>query len=171
MVFEPPLVGLRAERPDQPETARRIREDADHPGAALDLFVEPFEEVRRLQVLVVLPREPVDVQRLPDLRLHPVGQPRIALRPTLEPRLQILLGLLEVAAVVEPAQLLTAIVVGLAGHVVERVPQEVHVAALPDRLGQQLRHSPLQPGVVVGDDELDAVEAAGFEPLDEGRPA
>ena len=56
VVFEPPLVGFRAERPDQSETARRVGEDADHPGTALDLLVEPIEEVRRLQVFVVLPR-------------------------------------------------------------------------------------------------------------------
>ena len=53
--------------------------------------------------------------------------------------MQVLLGLLQVAAVVEPAQLVTAIVVGLAGQLVERVPQVVQVAALPDR-----------PGVAVG---------------------
>ena len=35
VVFEPPLVGFRAERPDQLETVRRILEDADHSGAAL----------------------------------------------------------------------------------------------------------------------------------------
>ena len=46
VVFEPPLVGLGAQRPDEPETARRIREDADHACAALDLLVEPFEQVR-----------------------------------------------------------------------------------------------------------------------------
>ena len=133
--------------------------------------LEPLEQVGRLQVLVVLAREPVDVQRLADLRLDPVGQPRIALRPALEPRLQVLLGLLQVAAVVEPAQLLTAIIIGLAGQVVERVPKKMHVAALPDRLGQQLRNSPLQPGVVVGDDELDPVQAASLQARDERRPA
>ena len=54
MIFEPPFVGLGAERPDQSQAAGRIREDADHSGAALDLLVEPFEQVGRLQGLVVL---------------------------------------------------------------------------------------------------------------------
>ena len=46
--------------------------------------------------------------------LDPIGEPRTALGPMLEPRLQ---GLLQVAAVVEPAELLPAIVIGLAGQV------------------------------------------------------
>ena len=41
----------------------------------------------------------------------------------LEPRLQALLGLLQVAAGVEPAELLPAIVIGLAGQVVECVAE------------------------------------------------
>ena len=43
-------------------------------------------------------------------------------------------GFLQVAPVVQPAQLRQAVVVGLARQVVERVAQEVHVATLPDRL-------------------------------------
>ena len=44
----------------------------------------------------------------------------------------------DIAPVVDPAQLLQAIVVDLARQVVERVAQEVHVAALPRRLRQHL---------------------------------
>ena len=65
-------MGFGTQRPDQSQAARRVREDAHHTGAALDLFVEPLEEIGRLQMLVVLAREPVEVQRLADLRLDPV---------------------------------------------------------------------------------------------------
>ena len=58
-------------------------------------------------VVVVLPRQAVEVQRLADLRLHPAGEAGVELRPALEPRVKVLLGLLQVAAVVEPAQILT----------------------------------------------------------------
>ena len=67
--------------------------------------------------------------------LDPVGEPRIALCPTQEPRLQVLLGLLQVAAVVELAEFLPAIVISLAGQVVERVAEKMHVTPLPHRLG------------------------------------
>ena len=39
------VVGLGAKRPDQLQAAGRIREDANHSGAALDLLVEPFEQI------------------------------------------------------------------------------------------------------------------------------
>ena len=53
VIFEPPLVGFGAEPPDQPQATGRIREDADHSGEALDLLVEPFEQVGRFEVFVV----------------------------------------------------------------------------------------------------------------------
>jgi hypothetical protein len=40
----------------------------------------------------------------------------------------------------------------------------MHVAALPRRFGQHLADRRFQPLVVVGDDELDAGETAGFQP-------
>lgn len=43
---------------------------------------------------------------------------------------------------------------------IEGVAQEVHVAALEPRLRHHLAHRRAQAGVVVGDDELDAVETA-----------
>ena len=53
VIFEPPLVGFGAERPDQPQAPGRIQEDADYSGA-LDLLVDPFGQVGRSEVLVVL---------------------------------------------------------------------------------------------------------------------
>ena len=59
-----------------------------------------------------------------------------------EPRVEVLLGLFEVAPVVEPAQLLAAVIVGRARQIVQRLAEKVHVAALPHRLGQELAHGP-----------------------------
>src|SRR3546814_18509508 len=59
-----------------------------------------------------------------------VGEPGIFGAPSGEPLGEIGAGLGEVAPVVEPAQFLKAVVVGLPWQVIERVPQEVHVAAL-----------------------------------------
>jgi hypothetical protein len=51
----------------------------------------------------------------------------------------------EVAAIVQPAQFLYAVVVAPARHVVEGVAQEPHIAALIGRLGQNLAQRHPQP--------------------------
>ena len=91
-----------------------------------------------------------------DVLLHPVAEPGVGALPAGKPGGEVALRLLQVAPVVEPAQLLQAVVVGLAGHVVEGVPEEMDVAPLPGGLGQDLPEGLAQPGVVVGDHELDA---------------
>src|SRR3546814_13127002 len=79
--------------------------------------------------------------------------------PAGEPLGEIGAGLGEVAPVVEPAQFLQAVVVGLPWQVIERVPQEVHVAALVCGAGQHLADRRAQAGMIVGDDELGAMQA------------
>src|SRR3546814_2931176 len=74
--------------------------------------------------------QPVEGECLLDRLLGPVGEPGIFGAPLGEPLGEIGAGLGEVAPVVEPAQFLQAVVVGLPWQVIERVPQEVHVAAL-----------------------------------------
>ena len=124
---------------------------------------EPLQHVRRLQVLVVSSRQPVERQRLADAPLDPVDQLRVLALPFADPGRQIPLGLLEVPPVVDPAQLLQTVVVRLARQVVQGVAQEVHVAALPGRFRQNLADRPLQTRVVVGHDELDPVQAPLLE--------
>lgn len=69
---------LGAQRADQTHAGFGVREDPDDAGSALDLLVEPLKQVGALEVLVVLPRQPVKRQRLADVLLGPVGQTRIA---------------------------------------------------------------------------------------------
>jgi hypothetical protein len=78
----------------------------------------------------VLARQPEESERALDILLRPRGQPRIAGRPFAEPSGEIGPGLGQLAAVVEPAQLLEAVGAVLSRQVVERVPEEVNVAAL-----------------------------------------
>ena len=104
MVLKPALVDFRTQGADEAEAAGGVGKDPDDPCPSLDLLVESFKHVGRLQMLVVLARQAVEAQRLADVRFDPSGELRIAGSPAREPRLQILLGLLEVAAVVEPAQ-------------------------------------------------------------------
>ena len=121
-------------------------------------------------MLVVLAGQAVKVQRLANRRFHPVGELGIPRLPAREPRLEVLLGLFEIPPVVEPAQLLPAIVVGFAGEIVQCVPQKVHVAPLPHRLGQQLPDRPFDPGVIVGDHKLHPPQPARLQPVDKRRP-
>src|ERR1700751_3252886 len=59
MLLELVLVGLDCQCPHQPQAALAIGEDAHNMGAAPDLFVEALQHVGRLEVLMVLPRQPV----------------------------------------------------------------------------------------------------------------
>ena len=130
-------------------------------GAPLDLLVEALEHVGALQVLMVLARQAVEGEGLLDVLLDPGDEAGVARAPFGEPGGEIARGPPRpIAAVVEPAQLLQAVVVGLARQVVEGVPEEVDVAALEGGLGQDLADGGPQAGVIVGDDELDAVQAA-----------
>src|SRR5438270_6117685 len=63
----------------------------------------------------------------------------------------------------QPAQLLQAVVADLARHVVERVGQEIHVAALIGGFRQSLAQRRPEAGVIIGEDELDAVRTARLE--------
>jgi hypothetical protein len=62
----------------------------------------------------------------------------------------------QIAPVIHPSQLEQAIVIDLAGNIVERVAQEVHIAALPEHAGEDFGDRLIQARMIVGDDELDA---------------
>src|SRR5580704_4318796 len=71
----------------------------------------------------------------------------------------------------QPAQLLQAVVVDPAWHVVERVAREMHVAALIGCLRQNLAQRCPQAGMIVGHDEFAAVQTARLQPQQELAPA
>src|SRR5215472_2732983 len=136
MLLEPVLVGLHREGPHQPQTAVAIREDAHDMGPPLDLLVQALQHVGRLEVLMVLARQPVKGQGLVDILFDPTGELEVFAGPFSEPEIAARLG--EVAAIIEPTQLLQAVVIDATWHVVERVAQKMHVAALIGRLRQSL---------------------------------
>ena len=53
---------------------------------------------------------------------------------------------------------------------VEGVAEEVHIAPLEGRFGQDLADRHAKAGVIVGDDELDAVEAPPTQAEEEVLP-
>src|SRR5262249_31194509 len=109
-------------------------------------------------------------QRFLDVLLNPSDKIAVAALPLLNPCLDVGLGLFELAAVVKPAQFLQAVVVALSGEMIDGIPQEVHVAALPGSAGQAFRDRLFQPLVVIRDHELDPVETALLEPDEELAP-
>lgn len=118
-------------------------------------------------MLVVLARQAKEGQRAFDGLLHPVVSQ--AARPFGQPCGEIGLGLGEIAPVVEPSEFLQAIVAVLARQVIERVPEEVHVA-LPGGFGDHLADRRDQAGMVVRDNHLDALEAARLQRDEEIPP-
>jgi len=113
---------------------------------------------------MVLARQTVEGEGLLDGLLGPGDEAWVARAPFGDPGGEIAAGFLGRAAIVEPAQLLQAVVVGLAGQVVEGVPEEVDVAALEGGLGQDLADGGPEAGMVIGDDELDAGKARRRRP-------
>jgi len=55
--------------------------------------------------------------------------------------------------------------------VVERVPEEMHIAALPGSAGQDLADRLLEVLVIVRDDKLDAEQAALLQLQQKVRPS
>ncbi len=68
------------------------------------------------------------------------------------------MGLRKIPPVVQPAQLLETVVIGLTGQVIQRIAEEVDIAPLPGGIGQHLGEGFFEPRVIVGDDELNAAK-------------
>jgi hypothetical protein len=163
-------VGFDCERPHEAQAALGIWEDPHDISPAADFLVEAFKHVGRLQVLVMLTWQPEEGQRLFDRLLDPTGQTRIAGRPFGKPGRKISLRLIKVAPIIEPSQLLQAVVTMLAWQVIERVPKEMNVTALPGGLRDHLADRRDETGMIVGDHQFDAPQAASFQPDEEVLP-
>src|SRR5215472_16895456 len=100
---------------------------------------------------MVLARQPVEGQSFVDILFAPAGELRILRRPLGEPGGEIAARLDEITPIVQPAQLLQTVVVDPARHVVERVAQKMHIAALVSRFRKNLAQRCPQAGVIVGD--------------------
>lgn len=74
--------------------------------------------------------------------------------PLLKPCGDVPLGLLQGAPVIDPTQFRHAVIVRLAGQIVERITQEMYVTTLPHRLGKRFTDGLLEPFMVITDDEL-----------------
>ena len=115
---------------------------------------------------MMLARQPVEGERLLDRFLDPCDEPRITRAPFGDPGGEVVAGLFDRAAVVKPAQLLQAVVVGLARQVIEGVAAGSGRSSAGTRhVGQDLADGRAQACMIVGDDQLDAIEAAFGAPM------
>ena len=105
-------------------------------GSAFELLIEPLEHIGALKMFVMLSGQPVKGQSFLDVLFHPCAELWIFLLPAKQPGRQVSAGFLGVAPIVKPSQFDQAIVGDFAGQIVERVAQEMHVAALPVGFGQ-----------------------------------
>ena len=85
---------------------------------------------------MVLARQAIEGERLLDGLFAPADEFGVATSPFGDPGGEVAAGLLDRAPVVEPAQLLQAVVIGLARQVIEGVAEEMEVAALEGGFGQ-----------------------------------
>ena len=80
-VLHPALVDLRAQGPDQPQTAAGVRENPDDLRPPLDLLVRTLKHVRRTHPKMMLARKPQERERLLDRRLDPIAKLRLRRLP------------------------------------------------------------------------------------------
>ena len=83
-------------------------------------------------MLMVLARQAIEDEGVLDRFFDPIDELLITLAPFGDPSREIAAGLLDISPVVEPAQLLQAVVVGLAREMVEGVSEEVYVGAVEE---------------------------------------
>ena len=119
---------------------------------------------------MVLARKPVESEGLLDRFFDPSNKLWVAGAPFGDPGGEVAAGLLDGSPVVKPAQFLQAVVIGLTRQVVECVAEEVHITPLEGCFGQDLADGHAKAGVIVGDDELDAVEAPPTQAEEEVLP-
>ena len=91
---------------------------------------------------MVLAWKAVEAQRLFKILFNPGGEPGIFARPSRQPGGQIVERFSQIAAGIEPAQLLQAIVIDFARYIVQGVAQEMDIAAPPDGFGQDFAKGP-----------------------------
>src|ERR1700675_2261348 len=171
MLFEPVLMGLDGQGADQAQTALRVGKDPHHLSPAFNFFVQALEHVGALEMLMVLAWEAVEAKRFFEVLFNPGSEPRVFTRPSRQPGRQIAACFSQIAAGVEPAPLLPAVVVALTRYVVQSVAEEMDIAALPDGFWQDFANGRLKPRMIVGDYQLHAVKPACLESAQEVAPA
>jgi hypothetical protein len=152
----PFVVLLGKDRPDEPDEALLVREDADHAGSAVDLLVQAFKRIGGGDLLPVLGRE-IHVGK--DLFLASKKERRDPRQPFFEPisqRSELLFGPHLVGLLKHQAHSGKHHPLAVLGNQREEIAKEVYPASLPARSQEDLVDGPVKSLVGVGDDEGDS---------------
>jgi len=166
----PVLVLLQQHRSHQALDRRIVGEDAHHAGAALDFLVDALEQVGAPDLFPVLGREVTESEHVLAGLDHQLSRPGelgsehgAHLIPLLQDRLLALLR--EHRAQGSGHHLLVGF-----WHRLEKVPGEMHAAALPAAALQHPADRVDQTAVGIADHQLDPSEATLFEGANELAP-
>ena len=96
-------------------------------------------------MLMVLAGQTVESEGFFDRLLDPVDELPVAIAPSDDPGGKVATSFLDISPVVKPAELLQAVVVGFAREMVQSVAEEVHIAPLDGRLGEDLAEAERRP--------------------------
>jgi hypothetical protein len=82
MGLDPAFMDFDYEGPDQAQSAFLVGEDANNMGAALKFLINAFEHIGTLEMLVVLPGQPVKGESFLDILFDPRGQFGVFVMPS-----------------------------------------------------------------------------------------
>ena len=91
-------------KPNEAQSTLLLGEEANDVGAVLDLLIESLKHVGAFEMLVMLPRQPIEGQSFFNVLFHPRAEARILLLPAQQPGGEVSAGFLGVAPIVEPAR-------------------------------------------------------------------
>ncbi len=167
----PLLVALGEQSGDEAQTGRGVGEDRGDAGTALDLAVDAFEAVGGAQPSALCVRQIEDRETLGQVFLGPLGELGRFGSPSIERLTQEALGLRLVGGVEDRADAQRhGFALIKARHVGLRVLLQMELAALPGHAGQGGPSGGLEAGMIVGDDQLDPLQAAPDQAVEEGTP-
>lgn len=149
-----------------------VRERANHSRAPADLFHQPFERIVRPDAAPVLGREGVIAQRLVGGLLDQIGcGAHLAGAEFADDLCHLSVGGGTVLAGMDRLEHIGRLAHLGGGDVVEDVTIPMHGASPPAGIGEDLGGTLVEADTGIRGDELDTLEAARLEVLEEPRPA
>ena len=167
----PVFVALGQKGRDETQAGRGVVEDRCHTRAALDLAIDSFETVGGAQTNPLAKRHVERREALREVLLGPLGQLGRIGGPELEGPLHQALSLDPVRCIEDrPNALRHGFALIETGDIRLSVLLQMKLAALPGPTGQGRAAGRIESGMSVGDDPLDAPEAAPDQTVEKGPP-
>ena len=167
----PVFVDFGEERGNQPQERWRFGEDARDTGSALEFLVDALGRIGGAQALAVFLGQAEDGEAFGHVELEPGGEFGRGLGVFGDHGLEEGFGEGAVLGMEDFAQFAgDDLAQGELGDVLGGILLEMELAALPGHPREAAHEGLAQAGVIVADDEGDAVQAALLERVEEGTP-